>query len=494
VTVIANALTKVAPVITMATAIEAKANESIVLIATVHDPENDNVNVEWHSENSNIVFSDKNNLTTSVALPDVVSTLTTQIILTATDSQLNTTQKSLVLTINPQDAEPSPTVYIELVERIDAISGNVITFNARLISTTEIKAVDWNLTSLNSSNISIENSNEGNVTTSTVTVTAPTVATLTEFPISLTVTTLDDSTFTDNSKIFIAVDNTQSLSVSLPASSEVIENATLSITPTIENSQAIDSYQWRWISDHPLTLLTPTNKVLDLLAPEVDVDIQGQLELTVNMAGLSKIATMDLLIKNSEEGSTVNVTASKLVVVKGQRVTLNVLTDNFEQIKSWSWDTSGLQGVNITKNKSSFEVTAPEVFGQQHMGVTYRATLSDNSEVLKVANITVLSQREGRSSFEFEMPETSPVIINNIENTVTLTFTDRLGLVDSISLDIESSFNSFTKAEMTRTGDIINLVLLATDITFSHTDFIWLNINYGDYTYPLPIKLDMRSN
>ena len=491
VTINGSATTNAAPIITMATTMKASANESIVLIATVHDPDNDDISLVWHSENSDITFSDKNSLTTSVTLPDVTSTLTTKITLTATDSQQNKTQKSLSLTINAEGFEPDSAVYIELVDRINATSASTVSFNAIVRSNTEIKAIVWDLAALNSNDISITNINEADITTSTVTLTAPNVTALTERPITLTVTTIDDTSIAESTRIFIAVDSIQSLLVTLPENDEVTEGDSLIITPTIENSHAIDSYQWRWISEQALTLLTPTNKVLNLSAPQVDADIQGQLELTVNMGGVIKKTTMDLLIKNSEVISTVNVTASRLVAVKGQKVTLNVITDNFEQIKSWSWETSRLEGVNVTESKSIFEITAPNVNGQKQVSVIYRATLIDDSEVVKIANITVLSQSAARSTFTFAAGEL-PIIYNNIEKTITFTFTDRLGLVDSISLNKEFTFNKFTKEELTRTDDTISLVLLTNDINFDHYDFMSLMVNYGDYKEQYPIQLDMR--
>ncbi|MBU2970900.1 hypothetical protein KO527_16230 [Pseudoalteromonas sp. C2R02] len=83
---------------------------------------------------------------------------------------------------------------------------------------------------------------------------------------------------------------------------------------------------------------------------------------------------------------------SKLILVKGQDVTLSVITDNFDQIKSWSWEVSGVVGSDRNESKNHFEITAPEVNSQQNMEIIYRATLIDNSEVMKIANVTILSK------------------------------------------------------------------------------------------------------
>ncbi|OUS24575.1 hypothetical protein A9Q98_13540 [Thalassotalea sp. 42_200_T64] len=88
-----------APIITMASEQQALGGQSIVLIATVQDPQGDNVTVEWHTASTDITFSDKNSLTPSLTLPDVVSELSASITLTATDEQNNQSEKTLQLTI-----------------------------------------------------------------------------------------------------------------------------------------------------------------------------------------------------------------------------------------------------------------------------------------------------------------------------------------------------------------------------------------------------------
>jgi len=142
-------------------------------------------------------------------------------------------------------------------------------------------------------------------------------------------------------------------------------------------------------------------KILNVSASAVEVDIQGQLELTVVMADISKTVTTDLTIKNQVTYSDISVWAKKLIAVKGQTVRLNVKTDNFEKIKSWSWEVSGVEGTNINKSNKYFEITAPQVSGQQTMSIIYGATLFDDSEVMEVAIITVLPESFARSSFTF---------------------------------------------------------------------------------------------
>ncbi|OUS24576.1 hypothetical protein A9Q98_13545 [Thalassotalea sp. 42_200_T64] len=304
---------------------------------------------------------------------------------------------------------------------------------------------------------------------------------------------MDNTEFITDSRIFIAVDSANTLEVSLPDTIEIEESSNTSITPTIESSQAIDSYQWRWLSEQSVTLLTPTNKVLNLLTPAVATDIQGQLEFTVVMANISKTVATEITIKNKEAISDVNLAASRLIAVKGQTITLDVITDNFAQIKQWSWQVSGVQGTNISESNEHFEITAPQVSGQQTMSIIYRATLIDDSEVLKIANITVFSESIALASFTFDLG-TTPIIYNNIENAFTVTFADPHGLVDLMALDQSLTSNTFDKAELTRVGDQINIVLKTSTVIFDHTDFIYFNVAYGDYEQQYPMQLQMRIN
>jgi len=240
-------------------------------------------------------------------------------------------------------------------------------------------------------------------------------------------------------------------------------------------------------------LLTPNNKILNVSAPAVEADIQGQLELTVVMAGISKTVTTDLTIKNQVTYSDISVWATKLIAVKGQTVRLNVKTDNFEQIKTWSWEVSGVEGTNINKSNMHFEITAPQISGQQTMSIIYRATLFDDSEVMEIANITVLSESISRSSFTFGLAST-PIIHNNTEKTFIVTFNDPHALVDSAAIDLALTINTFDKVELTRNAVGFIIVLKTGTATFDHSDFISLDLVYGDYKHQYPIQLEMLAN
>lgn len=480
-----------APFITLSSDLEAVGGQNVILIANVQDPEGDAVSVEWSSNNNDIAFSDKQSLTTTTTLPYVTEEVKTTIIITAIDEYQNKSQKKLYLTIKPNGSEPEPTVNIELFERFDTVSGEVTNINARLISNVELNSVLWDISSLNVTDGSVENTSQDRITLSQVTFTAPEVNELTKFLIRIRAQSINGKEFYAEANVFVAVDNTKRLKVNLSETFEVSEGASTSITPIIESSHVIDSYQWRWLSNQPLTLLTPTNKVLSLSAPTVDNDIIGQLELTVVMGNISKTVTTELTIKDQQEISDVNVIASKLILVKGQDVTLSVITDNFDQIKSWSWEVSGVVGSDRNESKNHFEITAPEVNSQQNMEIIYRATLIDNSEVMKIANVTILSKSNGRSSFTFHAGDI-PIIFNDIEKSFTVTFIDPHGLVDTISLDQSLTSNTFDIAEITRSSKQVNFRLKTSSVIFNHIDFMYLKVKYGDYQFDYPIQLDMR--
>jgi len=481
------------PLITMPSQQQAQGGDSIVLVASVQDPQGDGVTIEWHSENSDIVFSDNNSVTPTLTLPDVSTRLTTILTLVAIDSQQNQSEKSLTLTIVPNDGEVTPTVNFELSDRFDTLSGNVTTLTAKITSNIDISEILWDLSTLNVEDSSVINTTTNNMTTSTMTFTAPTVSQLTKFSVKLGVTTSGNIDFNKSSKVYVSPTNTGTLNVTLPNSITVNENSSTSITPTIESSQIIDSFQWQWLSDQELTLLTSTNKVLSLSVPNVDENIKGQLSLTVTMGELSQTVVTELTIENDTNTSEINLTASRLVAVKGQKININVLTDNFSQITDWSWDVSGAQGTGIIESKNGLEITASETNGQQFMTIKYFAKLVDNTEILRVVNITLLSEVSAKSSFSYDN-NTEIEIYKGIEKVFTSTFTDPHGLVDTISLNQQFTFTDFDKAELTRNGDQITFTFKTTDVATDYLDFIHLAVFFGDYEQRYPVNLRVKVN
>lgn len=299
----------------------------------------------------------------------------------ATDSQNNSSEKTLLLTIKPGDSEPAPSVQFELAERFETSSGDVTKLTAKLTSNVEISTIHWDLSALGDVNANEENTLVNNVTTTNVSFTAPALTVAKEYEISLNVTTLSGAKFSADSRVFVAVDNVMTFDVSLAESYDVDESSTISITPEITNSHAISSYQWQWSSDQEITLATPTSNILNLSTPSVDADVTGQLSLTVTMGTLTKTVVTDLTIKNELVISEVDVVASMSVAAEGQIIKLSAITDNFAQITAWSWENLNVQGVNIKESKTGYEMTVSQVQGQQNMSVVYRATLSDNTTI-----------------------------------------------------------------------------------------------------------------
>lgn len=492
VTLEASIAANLAPIISLPATLQAKGGESIVLVATVQDPQGDDVTVAWQSTNSAVIFSDTTSLTPTLTLPDVTSPETVLIKLIATDSQSNQSEKTLTLSIIPGDGAPEPSVQFELAERFETASGDVTTLTANITSNVEITTIDWNLTTLGSVDASVDNNTVDNVTTTEVTFTAPSLAVAKEHTISLKVTTASGHEFSANSRVFIAASSEASLEVNLAESYLLEENSTLSITPEIIHSHAISTYQWQWLSTQEMTLITPESEVLSLSAPNVDGDITGQLSLTVTMGALSKTVVTEVTIKNKPVVGEVDVVASRLVVVQGQTIKLSVITDNFEQITSWSWESLNVEGLDIKESKAGYEMTAPQVTGQQTMSVVYRATLSDGSTIQEIGNFTVLSEAMARSSIDIEIT-TVPVIKSHVETVIEFPFIDRHELVDSISLNTANTFNSFEKSAVSLAEGKVQLILKVSDLALpaNHTDYISINVKFGVHELPFIVELAM---
>ncbi len=492
VTLEASIAANLAPIISLPATLQAKGGESIVLLATVQDPQGDDVTVAWQSTNSAVIFSDTTSLTPTLTLPDVTSPETVLIKLIATDSQSNQSEKTLTLSIIPGDGAPEPSVQFELAERFETASGDVTTLTANITSNVEITTIDWNLTTLGSVDASVDNNTVDNVTTTEVTFTAPSLAVAKEHTISLKVTTASGHEFSANSRVFIAASSEASLEVNLAESYLLEENSTLSITPEIIHSHAISTYQWQWLSTQEMTLITPESEILSLSAPNVDGDITGQLSLTVTMGALSKTVVTEVTIKNKPVVGEVDVVASRLVVVQGQTIKLSVITDNFEQITSWSWESLNVEGLDIKESKAGYEMTAPQVTGQQTMSVVYRATLSDGSTIQEIGNFTVLSEAMARSSIDIEIT-TVPVIKSHVETVIEFPFIDRHELVDSISLNTANTFNSFEKSAVSLAEGKVQLILKVSDLALpaNHTDYISINVKFGVHELPFIVELAM---
>ncbi|KXJ58387.1 MAG: hypothetical protein AXW17_12290 [Colwellia sp. Phe_37] len=492
VTLEASIAANLAPIISLPATLQAKGGESIVLVATVQDPQGDDVTVAWQSTNSAVIFSDTTSLTPTLTLPDVTSPETVLIKLIATDSQSNQSEKTLTLSIIPGDGAPEPSVQFELAERFETASGDVTTLTANITSNVEITTIDWNLTTLGSVDASVDNNTVDNVTTTEVTFTAPSLAVAKEHTISLKVTTASGHEFSANSRVFIAASSEASLEVNLAESYLLEENSTLSITPEIIHSHAISTYQWQWLSTQEMTLITPESEILSLSAPNVDGDITGQLSLTVTMGALSKTVVTEVTIKNKPVVGEIDVVASRLVVVQGQTIKLSVITDNFEQITSWSWESLNVEGLDIKESKAGYEMTAPQVTGQQTMSVVYRATLSDGSTIQEIGNFTVLSEAMARSSIDIEIT-TVPVIKSHVETVIEFPFIDRHELVDSISLNTANTFNSFEKSAVSLAEGKVQLILKVSDLALpaNHTDYISINVKFGVHELPFIVELAM---
>lgn len=492
VTLEASIAANLAPIISLPATLQAKGGESIVLVATVQDPQGDDVTVAWQSTNSAVIFSDTTSLTPTLTLPDVTSPETVLIKLIATDSQSNQSEKTLTLSIIPGDGAPEPSVQFELAERFETASGDVTTLTANITSNVEITTIDWNLTTLGSVDASVDNNTVDNVTTTEVTFTAPSLAVANEHTISLKVTTASGHEFSANSRVFIAASSEASLEVNLAESYLLEENSTLSITPEVIHSHAISTYQWQWLSTQEMTLITPESEILSLSAPNVDGDITGQLSLTVTMGALSKTVVTEVTIKNKPVVGEIDVVASRLVVVQGQTIKLSVITDNFEQITSWSWESLNVEGLDIKESKAGYEMTAPQVTGQQTMSVVYRATLSDGSTIQEIGNFTVLSEAMARSSIDIEIT-TVPVIKSHVETVIEFPFIDRHELVDSISLNTANTFNSFEKSAVSLAEGKVQLILKVSDLALpaNHTDYISINVKFGVHELPFIVELAM---
>lgn len=487
VTVLADEVIEQGPIITLAETQQAEGGQSVLLIAEVQDTKGGDVVLNWQSDHDGVTFSARDTLTPTLSLPIVDSETQVSITLTATDIENISSQKTLMLTIVPNIS----TLNIELTDRSSGVSGDDFSLAARLLSNVEVLTIDWDVSSLDINDSSVNNTTFGNETLSSLSFTLPAVSEYTEFPVILTVTLVDDTEFSQTTTVVVSPSEEESLVVTLPELIEVDENSETNITPTIEHTSDIDSYQWQLTMSPEATLLTPNSETLSLSTPQVDADTEGQLELTVTMGELTKTVSTTLLVKNVLASSDIDVSASKLILVEGQSMALTVHTDNFEQIKDWSWTPSNTLGLNVKESKSSYEMTAPKVTGQQTMSVVYRAERFDGTEVQKVANIYVFSMTMARSTFDYDISIDKHLVQDNVEETIVIDFADPHGFIDSLSLDNTLTTNTFEKAELEYSDGKISLTLKPIDVAFEGSDYMSINIHFGQHVFQYPIYLNV---
>ena len=112
----------------------------------------------------------------------------------------------------------------------------------------------------------------------------------------------------------------------------------------------------------------------------------------------------------------------------------------------------------------------------------------------EVGNFTVLSKSMARSSIDMEVL-TVPPVKSNEETVIDFPFTDRHGLVDSLSLNTDTTFNSFDKAEVALVDGKVRLVLAIGDfdLPVDHSDYITVMVKFGVHEIPFVIQLSMIS-
>jgi len=100
-----------------------------------------------------------------------------------------------------------------------------------------------------------------------------------------------------------------------------------------------------------------------------------------------------------------------------------------------------------------------------------------------------------RSSIDITVAA-APVIKSNVETVIEFPFSDSHGLVDSLSLNTDNTFNSFDKAEVSLVDGKVVLVLNIGDFALpaEHADYVSIFVKFGAHEIPFVVELAMASD
>jgi len=482
------------PIIDLVANKTVESNQTVLFSPTVSDPENDELSYQWSSDDSSVIFSDSTLVQSSVTFPAVSVQRKIIISLTVTDSHDNESIEHVEITLEPKDTSAEPTA--PLVSIFNTTSGNSlesVTIKARIISLQEPTLAVWTLNNVEVQSTTFTTLSDNHYQVDWVTA-RPLVEKFTAFPVTLTVTTDSGLSTTDEDIIFVSPNITPSLNVTLPSTISIDEEANKVVYATIDNSHQIDSYDWKVEAGSGITLLNASTDSVTIVAPEVSRDMEALLTLIVTMG--EETRTVESTIKVNADKTPVPITLeqSRITAGQGQDIEISVISDDFEQIESFTWAIQGLATIDAHKTKTSLGFTVPKVDTSVIVSVIYTATLKNGGTVMKIVNLSLVNEAAIRNSLTITPPSHNVEVRNNVQTLLTVLVVDSLALIDSIAITQPFTVNTFEPIVIKKAAHFIQVPLKTNTIEHDHFDFLNLQIKVGVHTFDYPLQLVMKAN
>lgn len=480
------------PVINLTSTKSVDSGAAIIFTPVVSDPEHDPLTYAWSSAHAGVEFAKPNALFSAITFPVVTAQQSIVVTLTVTDSYDNSAAHDITVTIVPAPNLPKVYAPIVTIKALGSgVAGASVIIKADIITNQIPVNAKW---TFNEAEFLITafkklSSNRYEVLLET---TLPMVDKFTSLPVTLKVTTDGELSNENESIILITPHVTPTLSVSLPESITLDEQQTKVISPTINHSHQIDSYQWQWKSETSIALGSRSRKTATIIAPSVNADTQATLILTVKMGEEVKIAETKVTVINDIQ--PVSLTQSRLVAAQGHKVVVDVVTQDPTEIVSASWVIQGFDNVTMEKSKTKLTFSVPKIYNSSMLSILYSAVLTDNSTIQKIVNVSVIDEGDVRNSLSVRPSKVTPTIRNNVLFNMPVLMVDSLKIVDSVEVTQPFTVNIFDLILIKRTGYFIQLPLKTNTILFDHEDSINLKVRVGDLVLDYPLYLSMKAD
>ena len=482
------------PIIDLMSNKTVESNQTVLFSPTVSDPENDELSYQWSSDDASVIFSDSTLVESSVTFPAVSVQRKMTISLTVTDSHGNESIEHVEITLKPKDTSAEPTA--PLVSIFNTTSGNSlesVTIKARIISLQEPTLAVWTLNKVEVQSTGFTKLSDNHYQVDWVTA-RPLVEKFTAFPVTLTVTTDSGLSTTDEDTIFVSPNKTPSLSVTLPSTISIDEKANKVVYATIDNSHQIDSYNWKVETGSGITLLNASTDSVTIVTPEVSRDMEALLTLIVTMGDETRTVESTIRVNADKTSAPITLEQSRITAGQGQDIEISVISDDFEQLESFTWAIQGLATIDADKTKTSLRFTVPKVDTSVIVSVIYTATLKNGSTLMKIANLSLVNEAAIRNSLTITPPSQNVEVRNNVQTLLTVLVVDSLALIDSIAITQPFTVNTFEPIVIKKATHFIQVPLKTNTIEHDHFDFLNLQIKVGVHTFDYPLQLVMKAN
>lgn len=119
------------PVITTQTTHNIQSGGSVSLTTTVSDPENDSFKINWQTDNSDVSFSNNDQLTTLASFPETNVDLIVTLTIVVTDNQSQSSKKDITVNVSATTTE-NKAPHITLSSDIEVVGGQNIVLIAKV--------------------------------------------------------------------------------------------------------------------------------------------------------------------------------------------------------------------------------------------------------------------------------------------------------------------------------------------------------------------------